>query len=46
MKLAIAVQALEKLACLGNDDIPGNSVGNCIAIDALTQLTTEKEKRT
>ena len=35
MKLAIAQQALEKLACLGNGDIPGNSVGNCIAQEAL-----------
>ena len=27
--------ALVKLACLGNGDVPGNSVGNCIALAAL-----------
>lgn len=26
---------LEKLACLGNGDQHGNSIGNCIAIEAL-----------
>jgi len=29
---------LRKLACLGNGDHPGNSVGNCIAQKALEQL--------
>lgn len=28
-------KALRKLACLGNGDRPGNSIGNQIAIDAL-----------
>lgn len=32
------VEALEKLACLGNGDTYGNSIGNQIAIDALTQI--------
>ena len=27
--------ALEKIACIGNGDMHGNSVGNCLAIDAL-----------
>ena len=27
--------ALEKIACIGNGDTHGNSVGNCLAIDAL-----------
>lgn len=30
--------ALEKLACLGNGDSYGNSVGNCIAQKALKGL--------
>ena len=30
-------EALEKLACLGNGDSYGNSVGNCIAQTALNQ---------
>ena len=30
--------ALEKLACLGNGDSYGNSVGNCIAQEALKGL--------
>lgn len=33
-----AVEALRKLACLGNGDKPGNSVGNQIAIDALAEI--------
>jgi hypothetical protein len=31
------LEALEKLARLGNGDIYGNSIGNCIAIDAIKQ---------
>ena len=27
--------ALEKIACIGNGDSHGNSIGNCLAIDAL-----------
>ena len=27
--------ALEKIACIGNGDTHGNSIGNCLAIDAL-----------
>ena len=30
--------ALEKLACLGNGDSYGNSIGNCIAQEALKGL--------
>ena len=30
--------ALEKLACLGNGDAYGNSIGNCIAQEALKEL--------
>ena len=29
------LEALEKLACLGNGDMPGNSEGNCIAQAAI-----------
>ena len=29
--------ALQKLACLGNGDEPGNSIGNCIAQTALAE---------
>ena len=31
--------ALQKLACLGNGDSYGNSIGNCIAQDALKGAT-------
>jgi DNA repair exonuclease SbcCD ATPase subunit len=31
------IEALEELACLGNGDRPGNSIGNCIAQQALAQ---------
>lgn len=31
----VAVSALEELSCLGNGGLPGNSVGNRIAQDAL-----------
>ena len=34
---------LEKLACLGNGDEHGNSIGNCIAIEALSIPTDSKE---
>lgn len=33
-----AVEALRKLARLGNGDKPGNSIGNQIAIDALAEI--------
>ncbi len=34
--------ALEKIACIGNGDSHGNSIGNCLAIDALAiQPSTE-----
>ena len=33
-----AVEALRKLACLGNGDKPGNSIGNEIAIDVLAEI--------
>ena len=32
--------ALEKIACIGNGDTHGNSVGNCMAIDALATPTS------
>ena len=32
---ALLGDALKKLACLGNSDSYGNSIGNCIAIEAL-----------
>ena len=34
-KIKRMAEALRKLACLGNGDKPGNSIGNDIAIDAL-----------
>ena len=36
--LKLALRALEKLACLGNGIMRGNSIGNQIAIDALTAI--------
>ena len=37
--LLVAIEAkdaaLEKIACVGNGDSHGNSIGNCMAIDAL-----------
>jgi len=41
-KLAKAVEALEKLARLGNGDLYGNSDGNMIARTTLAELTGEK----
>ena len=38
MKLAIAKEALEKLAKLGNGDRYGNSIGNSIAMEALDKM--------
>ena len=40
-KLAIAVEALDKLSKLGNGYHVGNSTGNCIAFDALTKIKGE-----
>ena len=37
--------ALEKLACLGNGDRHGNSIGNEIAIDALSVLADDTALR-
>lgn len=37
------VEALQKLACLGNGDQYGNSDGNCIAIAALTKAQGDQE---
>lgn len=34
--------ALEKIACIGNGNTHGNSVGNCLAIEALTIPTSTK----
>jgi hypothetical protein len=36
--LKMAIEALEKLARLGNGDSYGNSVGNCIAISTLKAI--------
>lgn len=36
--LKVAISALKELACLGNGDIYGNSIGNYIAIDALNLI--------
>lgn len=41
-RVAVAVEALEKLARLGNGDRHGNSIGNCIAIDALKQIAAQR----
>lgn len=41
-RAAVAVEALEKLARLGNGDRHGNSIGNCIAIDALKQIAAQR----
>jgi hypothetical protein len=38
-RLAAVVEALDKLAKLGNGDSYGNSIGNCIAKEALAALT-------
>ena len=40
--LRYAIDALEKLACLGNGDTYGNSIGNFIAINALTKIKEKK----
>lgn len=34
--VAMQSETLEKIACIGNGDRHGNSIGNCIAIDALS----------
>ena len=34
--------ALEKIACIGNGNTHGNSVGNCLAIEALAIPTSTK----
>ena len=39
-KLRVAEEALRKLSRLGNGDRPGNSVGNCMAEEALTRINT------
>ncbi len=38
----VLMEALNKLACLGNGDKHGNSDGNCIAIKTLSLLAEEK----
>ena len=40
-KLAIAVEALDRLSKLGNGDRVGNSIGNDIAFEALTKIKGE-----
>jgi hypothetical protein len=40
--LAVAVEALEKLSCLGNGDCYGNSIGNTMAQDALAKIKEKK----
>jgi predicted nuclease with TOPRIM domain len=42
IKLAKALEALEKLARLGNGDLYGNSEGNMIARATLAELTGEQ----
>jgi hypothetical protein len=37
-KLTIAIDALDMLSKLGNGDRVGNSIGNDIAVEALTKL--------
>lgn len=36
--LLVAVKALEELSCLGNGEIPGNSLGNEKAQNALSRI--------
>ena len=43
--LRLAVRALERLACLGNGIMRGNSTGNQIAIDALTAIKAALEAK-
>jgi len=40
-KLAIAIEALDMLSKLGNGDRVGNSIGNDIAVEALTKIKGE-----
>ncbi len=40
-KLAIAIDALDMLSKLGNGDRVGNSIGNDIAVEALTKIKGE-----
>ncbi len=40
-QIALLREALEKIACLGNGDKHGNSIGNCMAIDALAAIDKE-----
>tara|TARA_R110000868_G_scaffold28229_3_gene106136 strand:- start:193 stop:606 length:414 start_codon:yes stop_codon:yes gene_type:complete len=42
--LKLALRALERLACLGNGVMRGNSIGNQIAIDALTAIKEALEQ--
>lgn len=42
--LKVAISALKELACLGNGDIYGNSIGNYIAIDALNLIKFNQPK--
>jgi hypothetical protein len=44
--LKLALRALERLACLGNGVMRGNSIGNQIAIDALTAIEEALAERT
>ena len=44
--LKLALRALERLACLGNGVMRGNSIGNQIAIDALTAIKEALAQRT
>jgi hypothetical protein len=41
-QLAVAVEALEKLSCLGNGDIRGNSDGNIIASTAIDTINDKQ----
>jgi hypothetical protein len=40
-QLAIAIEALDKLSKLGNEPFVGNSIGNDIAVKALTKIRGE-----
>jgi uncharacterized coiled-coil protein SlyX len=40
-QVSVACKALEELSKLGNGHIRGNSIGNCIAIEALEKLNCE-----
>lgn len=43
--LKMAIEALEKLARLGNGDSYGNSDGNCIAISALKAIDAQLQEK-